>query len=63
MGIKADAGAYARNMKFLQELRNKFAQGYISHEEMIFLREQALSGNSDEAQIRLAIMVSERKNL
>ncbi|MBP5709993.1 MAG: hypothetical protein J6W84_03345 [Bacteroidales bacterium] len=63
MGNKADPGAYVRNMKFLKELREQYLQGLISCEEMSEFREMALAGNPDEAQMELAKLLAERKNL
>ena len=61
-GIKADAGTYARNHKFLTQLRETMQAGYISRQEMLTLRGQALSGDTDGAQKGLARLMLERRN-
>lgn len=61
-GIKADAGTYARNHKFLMLLRETMQAGYITRQEMLTLRGQALSGDADGAQKGLARLMLERRN-
>ena len=63
MENKADSGAYSRNMKFLAELRNLYRQGFLTKQEVMTLRGQALSGDANGAHIGLARLMAERKNL
>ena len=60
-GIKADAGTYARNHKFLMQLREMMQNGYITRQEMLTFRGQALSGDADGAQKGLARLMLERR--
>lgn len=60
-GVKADAGTYARNHKFLMELREQMRNGRISRQEMLTLRGQALSGDEEGAQKGLARIVRDRR--
>ena len=59
-GIKADAGTYARNHKFLTELREMMRNGRISRHEMLAFRGRALSGDADGAQKGLARLLRDR---
>ena len=57
---KYDAGAYRRNHMFLRQLRELMQSGMITRQELLTLREQALSGDADGAQKGLAKILDER---
>lgn len=63
MKNKADAGAYSRNLKFFAELRKLYMQGFLTKQEVLTFRGQALSGDTNGAYIGLARLMAERRNL
>lgn len=55
-----DAGVYTKNHRFLMELRALMRGGYISKQEMLTFRGQALSGDVDGATKGLAKLMASR---
>ena len=55
-----DSRVYVRNHKFIDELRRRYSQDYITCDEMKKLRIQALSGDADGAIKELARLMNVR---
>lgn len=58
--LQDDAMVYSKNQNFLAKLRSFYRHGMITKQELMTLRGQALSGDSDGASRGLAKLITGR---